>query len=222
MKHLLRYALLAAAAIGSAGAWAQEDGDYVIQNVETGQFLSMGNAWNTQLTNRHYSLLVTLEGKGNNQYTIDTKMKNGANQHFVGTEGYVDQAAFNWTFTKVGDDVYTISKGESDYLVGGAKNSVIAINGTDPNAKAAQWRLISLTPTKMATATADNPVDVSGFIRNQNMNAQQDSKSGITAWTITGATNTEAPANFAKSNNNETMESWQSTNGFKIVQTDQS
>ena len=70
---------------------AVPDGTYLLRNVETGQYISQGYDWGTQLaTNPYNGLNVKTTYLGNGLYTLDSQVFENASRHFVGTDGFVD------------------------------------------------------------------------------------------------------------------------------------
>ena len=161
------------------------DGDYVIQNVETGYFLGGGNDWGT-----HASLLgkpqwFTLTIQADGTYTLDSHQhNNNATDHFLTTGLYVDGAATNWTIAANGDG-FTIANG-TNYLAGNGKNATLK-TVTDASDAAAQWVFITKADVvaAQASASATNPVDVTAFIKNPEVKRNANT-SYYPTWTTTG------------------------------------
>ncbi len=217
LKHLL---LAAFAVLGMGSAKAQiAEGEYFIQNVETGAFLGGGNDWGTRATllGRPQRFNLSVSGEG---YTLDSYQFNNAANHFLATNLYVDGAATSWNISVNSDGTCTIENG-GNYVAGNGKNQPVK-TVTDA-AASAQWKLITLADVvKMQeSASAENPVDVTYFIQNPEFkrNANTDFH---TTWTVTGADLSGKPSNFAQGNNGNVAncaESYHSNNGFHFTQT---
>lgn len=217
LKHLL---LAAFAVLGMGSAKAQiAEGEYFIQNVETGAFLGGGNDWGTHATllGRPQRFNLSVSGDG---YTIDSYQFNKATDHFLATNLYVDGAATSWNISVNSDGTCTIENG-GNYVAGNGKNQSVK-TVTDAAAASAQWKLITLADVvKMQeSASAENPVDVTYFIQNPEFkrNANTDFH---TTWTVTGADLSGKPSNFAQGSNDKVAncaESYHSTNGFHLAQ----
>lgn len=206
--------------LGIAGGHAQNSGDYLIQNVETGYYLGGGNGWGTRATLLGKPQWFTLTSSGTG-YTLDSHQHNSADAHFLTASQYVDGAATEWTLTESSTGVYTIANA-GNYLAGNGTNQPTT-TVTDATNAAAQWRLISRgdLDTQLASATIASPVDATALIKNpefkRNANTQW-----YPTWMVTAADGTGTPGNLAygsNSNNANCAESWHSNNGFRLVQT---
>lgn len=224
MKKLrLCLAILAALFLGVISTSASElSGEYLIQNVQTGQYLAGGVSWGTQAClngkPQWFALTVVSDGK----YTIDSHQYNNATNHFLGTGLYCDQVSTTWDVTETSTSgIYTISN-NGNYIAGNSKNNPI-ITVTDATSANAQWKFITKDEiiALQENATEDNPVDVTAFIidpqlkRNGNTN-------WYNHWTITGFDGTGSPSSFNQGqggNFADCGESYHSTNGFKATQT---
>jgi len=197
------------------------DGDYLIQNVETGYYMGGGNDWGT-----HASLLgkpqwFTLTLQSDGTYTLDSHQhNNSATAHFLGTNMYVDGGAVNWTIAANGE-AFTIMNG-GNYVAGnGIQNTLTTV--TDGTAAAAQWVFVTKDEiiAAQASASATNPVDVTSFILNPELKRNYNT-TWYPTWTVTAADGTSAVGNFkmgADSNVGNCAESYHSGNGFHFTQT---
>ena len=223
MNKLLRSAfafMVMTLMAGSLYAADLAEGDYIIQNVETGYFLGGGNDWGT-----HASLLgkpqwFTLTIQADGTYTLDSHQYNNATDHFLTTGLYVDGGATNWTIAANGDG-FTIANG-TNYLAGNGKNATLK-TVTDASDAAAQWVFITKADVvaAQASASATNPVDVTAFIKNPEMKRNANT-SFYPTWTATGADLTGSPANYNQGSNSNVAncsESYRSSNGIHLTQT---
>jgi hypothetical protein len=220
LKKLL-LALLAITALSPA-AWAElpTDGEYLVQNVETGYYLGGGNDWGT-----HASLLgkpqwFALTAVGSGAYTLNSHQHNSASAHFLGTGLYVDAASADWTFTENEDGTFKISN-NGNYLSGNGKNAALT-TVTDADAASAQWKLITKADlvASQENASGDNPVDVTGFILNPEFKRNANT-SYFPTWTVTGFNGTGKPSNYSEGQGGNVAniaESYHSTNGFAYSQ----
>ena len=191
-------------------------GEYLIQNVENGQYLGGGHAWGTRasLISKPQFFTVTLN---NGKYTLDSHQSNGGDNNYLNSSLFVDQQSADWDIAKVSEGVYTISI-DGGYLYAQGLNSEVN-NGSDATSTSAQWKFITLDDVvaSMANATEENPVDVTAFIINPELKRNYPN-----SWTVTGFDGTTPVANYMFGNG----ESWAncsgseaSSNGFKTVQT---
>ena len=160
------------------------EGGFLLYNVGSGQYLTAGNGWNTQASigPESMALSVKLVAIGD-KYFICT----GVNDPNFGLEClnandiYTDQSRnkqSTWSFVVVEDgeqviyNIVSVDKhggGAGAYLSANSGNTVVApaADGTSPYA---QWKLVGKEEiiAKMATATKQNPVDVSNLIMHRN------------------------------------------------------
>jgi hypothetical protein len=206
----------------AASAWAElpTDGEYLLQNVETGYYLGGGLDWGTHATligkPQWFALAVQADGA----YTLDSHQYNNETNHFLGTGLYVDAAAANWTFTENEDGTFTINNA-GNYISGNGENAAIA-TVTDATAASAQWKLITKEDIIAAqeNASYENPVDVTAFIKNPEFKRNGNTKYYPT-WTVTGFDGTGTPANYSEGQNGNVAsiaESYHSSNGFSFSQ----
>ncbi len=183
------------------------DGTYYLKNVETGMYLTAGNSWGTQASLGAHGLDVVLTALENGKYTIASNVFNGEN-HYLGSNGYVDSDLTEWAFTKVEDGVYNITLDGVNYIGYDGSTSVMALNLTDPTAKAAQWQLVTKEEllAGMAAATGYNPVDATFLISGQNF-SRNDSRND--AW--------QGAPSIGGASENNCAEKWNCT--FDIYQT---
>lgn len=166
IKHLLTFAVVAA--VGGTANAQITDGDYFIQNVESGEFLNGANSWGTKAsaTKHGQKMGVAVSGAG---YTIDSRISNGGNKHYVnqGDNLFVDGVAVAHTIKDLGGGVYTVQSPNGDYLVQeGAFVNFKSVEVTD----AAKWKFLSMDDMfkTLDEATADNPVDATFFVDDAN------------------------------------------------------
>ena len=195
--------------------------DYVIQNVETGQYLAGGNNWGTQACTRDMPQWFNLTTNGTG-YNFDSYQSNGGNNHYLSTGLYVDGAATAWDVAEVSSGVYTIKNG-NNYLASNGKNASCT-TVTEVN-DAARWKIFSradLTSSILTSASLTNGVDATPYVKWPDF--QKRNLTGTSPWTWTGFDGSGTPSNYAQGDGNGSgswacAESFQSTTGFKTVQT---
>ncbi len=142
-----------------------------LQN-ETGTFLQQGAKWGTQ---------AILGGTGNlltativaDKAIFNTGVGEGENT-YLGSNGYVDAALFEWTITPVKEDengtVYNISDGKTFIGAGTTKDNAVNLLLTDGSLPEAQWRLVTKEQRneQMKKATADQPYEATYWLSNPN------------------------------------------------------
>lgn len=150
---------------------AVPDGTYLLRNVKTGNYISQGHDWGTQLaTNPYNGLNVKTTYQGNGFYTLDSQVFENEGSHFIGTNGYVDTGAFNYTLRQVSEGRYTIriddleSKVIQDNADG---HSGLQFLGLLTEPEIAQWELVTpeQVKTEMASASASVPVNATPLVK---------------------------------------------------------
>ena len=149
-----------------------ENGDYYLQNVGSGKFLVGANSWGTQASLGQRGVSITLERLPNGKYTLDTHIANNDTDHYLGSNGYMDAPAAEWTIVEPAPGVYALTLDEVSYW--GYDGSSVILTGTltDATQPAAQWQLVTRTMLEEALAQAaqDNPVDATFFIKGADFN----------------------------------------------------
>ena len=146
------------------------DDTYYILNKATQKYLAAGNSWGTHAIVNDFGLDYVAK-LADGKYTLDSNVSNGGNNHFL-NDVWNDGAAFGWTIEKVGD-YFTISNG-TNYLAPDGNNVVQLVS--DATADAAQWQFITAADRRaalvaaMENATAQNPVDVTLFVKAPDFN----------------------------------------------------
>ncbi len=144
---------------------AVSDGTFYLYNIGTGKFLNAGdpkNNWGTHgwLT-ADWGIDVTLATSGDS-CTIDTKFSNGGNNHFMASTLWLDGTATKYKFTPVGNNIYTISTGDT-YLTGEG-NTVSFATAADNDSQ--KWQLLSRSEMieAISGATKEQPANATFLI----------------------------------------------------------
>ncbi len=186
-------------------------GTFYLYNVQAGKFMQGANDWGTRISLCEAGQPMVLAGS-NGVYTIDSQISNGNDSHYVGTGGYLDGAAYGFTFIPANvDNMYAISFGENNLAYDG--NSLVATANTFTSGSF--WQLVSADDIKaaaVANATEENPFDVSSLVLDQNFGRNNTLSK---AWS-----NSHNGGDFqlsAGNNNNNNMQQWNGT--FSMGQT---
>ncbi|MCR5312716.1 MAG: hypothetical protein K6E54_03560 [Bacteroidaceae bacterium] len=205
----------------SSSSYAQitSDTEYVIQNVESGYYLGGANNWGTHAALTSKPQRFTIVGS-ENVYTLDSHQYNSETSHYLATNLFVDGDATNWTIqeTSDGTGIFTIENG-GQYLTGNGKNENVSF-GSDKTSSAAQWKFITIADVvaSQANATAENPVDVTAFIKNPEFK-RNSYNTAYPTWTVTSADGTNSAQNYKFGDPYANCaESWHSNNGFDFSQ----
>lgn len=171
-------------------------GSFYLYNVGQKRFFCGGDDWGAHAAVGFPGIMVTLvETDQANTFVIDTRLKNGENQHYLNYGGYCDTGAQDpWTFVQVKEGVYNIKRGNleslskeeaanNQYLLGFRKGSYSAVDsnvademGDEDN----MWILVSKEDRDalLEAATEENPVDASYAIKMPNFNQREYEISG--------------------------------------------
>ena len=149
-----------------------ENGDYYLQNVGSGKFLVGANSWGTQASLGQRGVSITLERLPNGKYTLDTHIANNDTDHYLGSNGYMDAPAAEWTIVEPAPGVYALTLDEVSYWGYDGSSAILTGTLTDATQPAAQWQLVTRTMLEEALAQAaqDNPVDATFFIKGADFN----------------------------------------------------
>lgn len=155
-----------------------EAGDYYLYNIGTSMWLCAGNSWGTQASLNDYGLDFTVAQLEDGTYTLDSRVKNSNTQHYLGSNAFVDANAYGWTVsettsTSTSLKVLTLTTADGKYLAYSGDGTVVGTtdDGTSDNAK---WLAVSKTErlgaikAAMATASKENPVDVTVLFQGMN------------------------------------------------------
>ncbi len=173
------------------------EGVIYLKNVGTGKYLAAGANWGSRAIVNETGLDYTSTLSGG-KYTLDSKVSNGGDNHFLNNGLFNDGAAYSWVFEQVGADCYTIGDGGTNYLTVDGNNLVQFSTTVNDNAK---WQVVTRAEriAAMADATAENPVDVTFLIKDANFN-RNDTR--VSAWTFTTIADGTKPGNNMSGGNN--------------------
>ena len=204
LVSLLAFVGTAAFAQTWTGSEAAE-GTFYLYNVGTGKWFCGGNNWGTHASVRDVCELDVVLAGGNGAYTIDTKLSNGGNSHFLNGE-FCDGGAYRWTFTEAktedGSIAYLIGNGQQNLTASNANTLVTLTASTDAFA---QWVLVSRAELdeKMAGPITGS-VDATFFIQDPNFGRNN---TRVSSWRM-NASNKNLNGG---ANDNMCAESWRSS-----------
>ena len=173
------------------------EGAIYLKNVGTGKYLAAGADWGSRAIVNETGLDYT-STLSDGKYTLDSKVSNGGDKHFLNNGLFNDGVAYSWVFEQVGADCYTIGDGGTNYLTVDGNNLVQFTTTVNDNAK---WQVVTRAEriAAMADATAENPVDVTFLIKDANFN-RNDTR--VSAWTFTKIADGTEPGNNMSGGNN--------------------
>lgn len=160
---------------------------YYLYNVGQKRFFCGGEDWGAHAALGFPGIEVTLvatETEG--AFVIDTRLRNGENEHYLGYNGYCDVGAQDpWTFEKVSDGVYVIKRtnatdeqvAEGNVYLGYRPGRYSTVDTDMAGADVAdnQWVLVTKADRDalLEAASEENPVDASYMIKMPNFNQRE-------------------------------------------------
>ena len=156
---------------------------YYLYNQEADMYLCPGNSYDTQASVGEAGMDMLFEDAagedeifsiGDTQcaaYAVNTRIYNSATAHYMGMSGdgasaYFDQEPAAWYFVPQEDGTFLLSSNTTgNYLYYDGVHTALSIT-TDASEKGARWHVLTREDiiSRMAAATADEPVNVSSLI----------------------------------------------------------
>ena len=172
------YPLTANSIVEEAGYFTFDGVAYII-DTESGKFVAAGHDWGTRGIINEIGLDLTFATNPETKMvTIDTRVFNGNDKHFLGSNLYMDSPAAEWGL---------LEQEFGFYITDGTKYlSVDANDNLELSDAPHLWILVTPEGVKaqrledLETASAANPVDATWLIQDANFNRGDNRKS---AWT---------------------------------------
>lgn len=147
------------------------NGTYYIYNAATGLYLGAGDSWGTHAVVNKNGLDYQVTNV-NGKYTLNSQVSNGGQNYFLNGE-WNDGGSYEWTIqeTAPGSGIYTLSNGSQFAVAKGNTNNARVELQADGSSAEAQWQFITpeqrlaKAQEQFATASEDNPVDLSFLIK---------------------------------------------------------
>ena len=163
MKHLRLLVALLALLTGvdnlAAQTWSGNEiaqGDFYLFNVGAQKYLNNGDPNESRGSNAYlqtgFGMDVTLTMISDGVYTIDTKVSNGGDSHYLASSTWTDGNATNWTFRAVDDEtnVYQIIYDGQYLMANEALNDVEMLGDPGSRVTSTYWKLVSENDFKAA------------------------------------------------------------------------
>jgi len=193
-----------------AANYVSFDGTYYVRSAD-GKYMAAGHEWGTRGIVNETGLDLIAATNSEGKVTLDSRVSNGGDNHFLGSNLYMDAGAYGWTVEPMNETGYSISNGIQYIGVDAEDNLVMSDTPVE-------WRFVraeTVLKARMASlsgATESNPVDVTWMLGNPNFN-RNDQR--VSAWQVSEDCTSK---NFNGGNNvNNCAESYHST--FTISQT---
>ena len=187
-------------------------GEYYIIDAETDLKIAAGNAWGTHgIVNEEGLDLTLTPNTETRRITIDSRVSNGGDNHYLGSNLYMDSPAAEWALDYQGFGCF-ITNG-TQYL--NYDESYNLILSDTPR----EWIIVTKEGVmaermeELAEASEENPVDASFLIKDGNFNRNDLRRE---AWVVENCTNSNLGDGCTETNGNGCAESYHST--FTISQ----
>ena len=190
-------------------------GEYYVINATTGLKMAAGHNYGTRGIVNEAGLDLTLTPyEQSRTVTFDSRVSNGGNSHFLGSNLYMDSSEWGWALEEQeGGFFYILDPDGGKYINLDADNNLV-LSDTP-----CEWIIVSKQGVRaqlreeMASATEENPVDATGLIVAPNFN--RNDLRNAEAWTVSEDCNNKNLSGGNQTNN--CAESYHST--FTIMQT---
>ena len=183
------------------------EGTYYFINAESGKSIAAGHSWGTQGIVNDLGLdIIVAYDLDNGTYTFDTKVSNGGDKHFLGSNLYMDSPAFGWTILPTGDGYTCYISNGTQYIGVDADDNLVMTDEQVAWVPATAASVMAQHLMDLNEATSNNPIDATFFIQDPNFN-RGDQR--ISFWTNAG--------NHGGAETNMNVESYENT--FNVYQT---
>ena len=202
------------------------EGKYYLSAIELedNNIMAAGNAWGTHgIVNGEGLDLNFIYNYDADNYNIETNIYNGSDNHYLGSNLYMDAPAFGWKIeeatTGIGFNIYAMFDGVKKYI-SVASDGNLTLSETAYAwgfTHESNWVAIMEVALKEALekATPENPVDATLLLKDANFNRNDHRWE---AWTVSeDCTNKNLGGGCSGTNGNGCAESYHST--FTISQT---
>ena len=156
-------------------------GAYYIIDAETGNLMAAGNNYGTHGIVNNMGLDLTLTpNEETRTVTIDSRVFSSNDNHFLGSNLYMDSSAYGWALEKYGDGYKILNPTTGQYINIDGNNLVMS----DTPRKfifTPKEDFIAARKSALASATQETPMDATFLLQNPNFN-RNDRR--VEAWTI--------------------------------------
>ena len=209
----LNYAMVLAAQVAEKNKYNPVEGTCYVIDMATGKFMAAGHDWGTHGIVNDLGLDLTfIPNTTNNRVTIETRVKNGDTDHFLGSNLYMDGAAYEWGVEAQDFGCY-ISSLDGKYISVDENDDLVLSDTPYLWYIATAESVNAARIADLADATVADPLDATFLLQNPNFN-RNDQR--VSAWVFGPDAN--ANHNFNGGNNvNNCAESWHAA--FTAMQT---
>ncbi|MBR6590708.1 MAG: hypothetical protein IKK67_09680, partial [Bacteroidaceae bacterium] len=165
-----------------------EENTYYMRNVATRDFIRAGGHYEAQAIRDDWGLAMNFIIKsGGTICSIDSRISNGGDNQYLGTNGFLDSPETEFTLENLGNNKYAIRTTDSKYLAtADGDNYVNFDRGVQSGDTHAQWELLTreqlIEELKTSGASDSNPKDATFLIEGSNL-GRHDLRNNSTNWT---------------------------------------
>ena len=188
-------------------------GEYYIIDAESGLMMAAGHDYGTRgiVNEMGLDLMLTPHAESRT-VSIDSRVSNGGDSHFLGVNLYMDSSEWGWALEYQGFGFYILDPDGGKYINIDSDNNLVLSDTPREFIIVTKDGVVAQRLGELADATAENPVDATFLLQNPNFN-RNDQR--VSAWTISEDC-TNSNLNGGNQVNN-CAESFHST--FTIMQT---
>ena len=164
-------------------------GQYYIIDAESNKMMAAGHDWGTRAIVSDMGLDLTLTPDAESRtVTIDSRVYNGDNAHFLGSNLYMDGTAYGFAFEKQGTGFYILDPNGGQYISIDDNDNLVLSDTPRQFIIVSKADMTALLKTQMAAATAEAPVDATLLLTapNFNRNDARNTEAWTVAQTLTG------------------------------------
>jgi hypothetical protein len=158
-------------------------GEYYIIDAETDLKMAAGNNYGTRGIVNELGLDLTLTPYTESRtVTIDSRVSNGGNNHFLGQNLYMDSSEWGWALEYRGFGFYILDPNTQKYINIDENNNLVLSETPREFIIVTKEGVYEQRMGELEDATATNPVDATFLLQNPNFN-RNDQR--VSAWEVT-------------------------------------
>ena len=164
-------------------------GQYYIIDAESNKMMAAGHDWGTRAIVSDEGLDLTLTPDAESRtVTIDSRVSNGGDSHFLGSNLYMDGTAYGFAFEKQGTCFYILEPVAGQYISVDANDNLVMSDTPRQFNVVSKADMLTQLKTQMEAATADAPVDATLLLTapNFNRNDARNTEAWSVVQTLTG------------------------------------
>ncbi len=146
-------------------------GEYYVIDAETDLKMAAGHDWGTRGIVNELGLDLTLTpNEETHTVTFDSKVSNGGDSHFLGSNLYMDAPAYGWALEYQGFGFYIVDPASDQYINFDADNNLVLSTTPREFIIVTKLGVIEERMDELADAKVDAPVDATFLLQNPNFN----------------------------------------------------